>query len=47
VSIQLAADTQAQKAIREYILRRRAVVAQELQSLYEQMTQSSAQDPQQ
>jgi hypothetical protein len=47
VSIQLAADTQAQKAIREYILRRRAVVAQELQSLYEQMTQASAQDPQQ
>ncbi len=40
VSIKLASEGEAQKAIREYILQRRAMVAQELQTRYEEMTQS-------
>jgi hypothetical protein len=39
VSIALPAQGEAQQAIRDYIVQRRATVAQELQARYEQMTQ--------
>lgn len=39
VSLTLAATGEAQKVIREYILQRRAMVAQELDTRYEAMTQ--------
>lgn len=42
VSLRLTAEGDAQKAIREYILRRRVVVAQELEKRYEQMIRNSS-----